>query len=1118
MKDLYRSLTKKYLSRLFALAVFASATASVSAGVVDFGEMQLNTEYTIKDDFNDYQGTFTAPKSGVVYCETPSGQQFLPYSDEAHGNAVSITSGSIVGNTFPYSFKATAGTTYYFFTSFAMNGGTFKMEMDQALAISESTAPNGSTFSAAGGGAIDITFNQAIALDKITVTAGNVTKGVTDYRANNVFLTINLADLLTGWYNDGTLTAGQQFVVKIEGLRSAADATALYDGTGVLELTYTAANAPIKMESATNADGSYSFVGNATPSIDFLSYFADTNANGKYVFTFSAPLDPTQGLVSLQYGSSEGGDGEFYQEYITPTFSNDNKTMTIDVTGKVRLPKDMVSSATDYGTMLLALNRLTGADGQYVYTDNQGSLGSFYFSFPYKTVTANISSEFTPADSFDDVDSIELYISGYSSVFYDGVEFSWYENGERQSLVVDKADLTITTDNYDGAAIVVAAPASLKGKADVTMSLYNLVTADGADHSASLSNVYNASMTVTASTPAEGAELASINAGDTISVTLSRSDLGLVQYEIYDLNPTDPDDACVSSRATLYAVDGQEGVYTAERYSNLTLYKSHTYRMDVLGWAKEEDARGTGYNNPAARASFTFTGSTEPYTFSTVKLLSIDPEEGSILESADQNVFTVKFDSVVKLEDATTFINLGMGATAKFESMVPQNAGGQYASTWVLTVPSSVMASASNSLTLTIKAFDANDKLVEGNQGSESGSYFSFEYLIDYNTPELTFTPASESTVESLSTIMIASDLGLGRSWDNTVGSISVYKGRDYVCDITNITDGDEVESADGDVKVVNMMLNLPKTITEAGTYQIIIPRGFFLIGEQFSSYKNKAYMLVYTVGGDNSGAESSVKFTSTPADGSTVASCDEIVIDFTGYEEEGIGIGMGKATISKDGGEAIALGDAKTDWNIWNRATQPLNGAAAENGTYVVSFPEGYFILGDDAINAPAFTITFTVGEEAGSKVNFTSTPADGSTVSSCDQLDIVFTDYEEAGIGGGKATISKDGGDAVNLGDAEYGTAYNEVIQPLNGAAAENGTYVVSFPEGYFILGDGDDCPAFTITFTVGEETGISTITVNGLDAKYYDLNGIEVKNPTSGLYIIKQGNKVSKVLINK
>jgi hypothetical protein len=120
MKDLYRSLTKNYLFRLFALALFATASASVSAGVVDFGEMELGKEYTIKDDFNNYQGTFTAPKSGTVYCETPSGQQFLPYTDADHTNAVSISSGGIVGNTFPYSFSATAGTTYYFYTSFAM--------------------------------------------------------------------------------------------------------------------------------------------------------------------------------------------------------------------------------------------------------------------------------------------------------------------------------------------------------------------------------------------------------------------------------------------------------------------------------------------------------------------------------------------------------------------------------------------------------------------------------------------------------------------------------------------------------------------------------------------------------------------------------------------------------------------------------------------------------------------------------------------------------------------------------------------------------------------------------------------------------------------------------------
>lgn len=45
----------------------------------------------------------------------------------------------------------------------------------------------------------------------------------------------------------------------------------------------------------------------------------------------------------------------------------------------------------------------------------------------------------------------------------------------------------------------------------------------------------------------------------------------------------------------------------------------------------------------------------------------------------------------------------------------------------------------------------------------------------------------------------------------------------------------------------------------------------------------------------------------------------------------------------------------------------------------------------------------------------------------------------------------------------------------------------------------------------------SGIETVEIdNNAPAVYYNLNGVQVATPTSGLYIVKQGNKVSKVII--
>ena len=46
--------------------------------------------------------------------------------------------------------------------------------------------------------------------------------------------------------------------------------------------------------------------------------------------------------------------------------------------------------------------------------------------------------------------------------------------------------------------------------------------------------------------------------------------------------------------------------------------------------------------------------------------------------------------------------------------------------------------------------------------------------------------------------------------------------------------------------------------------------------------------------------------------------------------------------------------------------------------------------------------------------------------------------------------------------------------------------------------------------------EAAGVEAIDVETAAPVYYNLQGVEVANPQNGLYIVKQGNKVSKQLI--
>lgn len=52
---------------------------------------------------------------------------------------------------------------------------------------------------------------------------------------------------------------------------------------------------------------------------------------------------------------------------------------------------------------------------------------------------------------------------------------------------------------------------------------------------------------------------------------------------------------------------------------------------------------------------------------------------------------------------------------------------------------------------------------------------------------------------------------------------------------------------------------------------------------------------------------------------------------------------------------------------------------------------------------------------------------------------------------------------------------------------------------------------------TFLVTETpTAIESVEAAGVAAEYYNLQGVKVANPENGIFIKKQGNKVSKVIL--
>jgi hypothetical protein len=869
MKSFYLNLKNYNLCRLLLLAVVSFVGLSAAAETIDLGELELDKSYSIPKDKNYYVGHVTAPQSGVLTYSNYA-TSFYAYADadlttELEGNWAGWDNGARV-----YSLNVIKGEVYYFAYGPSLDEGVFKVSMSNKLELKSTSVAEGASISAAGDGTIVYQFNQSIVVESVTLSSGSNSVALSlssgQYRVSGASLVVNYSDVLKDWYESGAVVPGDNVQVSVTGLASALDAKVLYNGTGLLNAVYVAANKPVTLVSATTADGATELVNGSYASFKFLSYFTEDNPNGKYVFTFSDPLSTTlpanQDAFAYLIVGENSETYDPYKEALDVVFSNDNKTMTIDCTEKLRTLEDMLGSNPG-GTMtvILRLQSLKSADGQSVYTGTNASQGTFSFPFYYEEATSSVGARFRPADTFGTSEQLTIQVTGYDQIKFNGIKFAWRAQGAAKEVVVDKEDLSISLVST-AATIKVTIPEEARTAKNVTVSFDGIKFNDGVDHSSVFTKLYN------------------------------------------------------------------EGEYAVSENCEV----------------------------------------------------ETDPEDLSEVEELTDMLITFTGHSYVYYNEGTAYV---------------------------------------------------------------SGRLMNAQPL-----PAPTASKLANRMNQSFGDLLTAND-----------------------------------------------------------HYTVVFPQGYFIFED---NSVNAEFSVTVAVNKEQQqGPEvGALNITSTPANGSTVESCQSIDIIFNDYAEAGIG--SGKATISKDGGEAVAINVDAEYGTAWNEVLQSLESALTP-GTYVVTFPAAMFILdGDDS---PEFSITFTIG----AALNITSTPANGSTVASCESIDIFFNDYEEAGIGSGKATISKDGGEAVAINvDAEYGTAWNEVLQPLESALAE-GTYVVTFPAAMFIL-DGDDSPKFSITFTVDASAAVSDITVVSDDeAQYFDIKGVKVNNPVrGGIYIVKHANKVEKQVL--
>lgn len=476
------------MKKIFTLALLFMTIATASfAKQIDLGAMQLDTDYEVKGDFNSYIGSFTATTDGTLIASSTGSDGLHPYrqqlSDmESEGNAIAYTA----DNYFPlqYHFDVTAGTTYYFYKDFSMNPFTFRLSMDSGsgISISKTTPEAGSVFSVSGGGLVSIQFSRAVNFSpEARIIAGDKEASVPVNGLSNI-ASLEIKEPLFKWLSDGTLKGGDKFIVRLFNVTATDDATIVYGTDGTADVEYIIGEMPIQLISTENTSGA------------FKSYYMPTDPTGIVTLTFDGEV--ASAIVNLSFGSTDI-EGDYYTEEITPVI--EGKTIKIDLTGKQRTPDNMVASGTNYNNVMLNISKVLDTTGQHAYSAGQGTIGGFLFTYDeLDVVTANIMTDFTPRPGSTitaETGSIEIWITDEAKLSYDGVKFA-ASNG----IEVVVVDFTKEVDPYDETASILTVPVPAELTAvqtldeevtTVTVTLNNLQSADGLDHSQDVMATYN---------------------------------------------------------------------------------------------------------------------------------------------------------------------------------------------------------------------------------------------------------------------------------------------------------------------------------------------------------------------------------------------------------------------------------------------------------------------------------------------------------------------------------------------------------------------------------------------------------------------------------------------------
>ena len=596
-------------ARLFACLALIVASASVYADDEELDSTWQEIvigENTFAAGISWHYFYYDATSDGTLVL-TGSANPGTAYLDkditETAGSSVSYVSGVKVSST-----VVTAGTRYYFKASGISTSTdyTFTAELqgeDTEITLSSVSPEENSTVSITGSGLITLTFNMGVSYDDATLSVNGVSESVSGTSSSKMIISLEIADVVYEWLTDGTAVEGDTLTLTITGICSTDDDTKLYGDDGTLTLHFLTPALPLTLEEETLPE-------------TFLSYWEEGDEDGIIILTFSdsvyAGTNTTYiGGARLSFGNV--GDEDYYAEEVGITV--DGNKVIIDCTGKARTLDSMGASSLyvldSYGdetdelrTMNLKVYNICDVDGNAAYSETQGNVGSFSYSFDYEQLTANVSWEFTPENgsSLSDYDYIELAVTGYDAMTFSGVEFDYTYYGEAKTDTVSVDDVVVETDALVADFTYLEIPVSdeIKNSVDITVTFLDVTYSDGISRD-TITAQYDFVNFVLVS-PADSSEVAVLGADAIITVTTDiDSRIGYFGLTVTDI--TASDSVVLSEAEMIY--DEANDVWNSALLSDYCLDADHVFLLTFNMYAESEYSEGLA---PLATATATLFG------------------------------------------------------------------------------------------------------------------------------------------------------------------------------------------------------------------------------------------------------------------------------------------------------------------------------------------------------------------------------------------------------------------------------------------------------------------------------------------------------------------------------